>query len=71
MKTGEAYKIFMDIDSPDYTDNEKGEAVLHILRMETHNSVTKAAMLKVIDYLLHLAFDVREAEEADGRGVVE
>ena len=28
--------------------------------METHNSVPKAAMLKVIDYLLRLAFDVPE-----------
>ncbi len=34
-----------------------------ILKMETHNSVTKAAMLKVIDYLLHLAFDVQEGQE--------
>ena len=42
---------------------EKGAAILAILEMETHNSVTKAAMLKVIDYLLHLAFDVLEPKE--------
>jgi len=28
--------------------------------METHNSITKAAMLNVIRYLLNLAFDVPE-----------
>ena len=63
MKFGKAYAIFANIDSPDYTDEEKGAAILAILEMETHNSVTKAAMLKVIDYLLHLAFDVLEPKE--------
>jgi len=66
VNNGVAYGIFMNIDSADYTDDEKGTAILHVLRMETHNGITKAAMLKVIDYLLHLAFDVRETEEVDG-----
>ena len=66
MKFGKAYAIFANIDSPDYTDEEKGAAILAVLRMKTHNSVPKAAMLKAIDYLLHLAFDVPE----DGGGHV-
>ena len=57
MRFGKAYAIFANIDS---TDEEKGAAILQILKMETHNSVTKAAMLKVIRYLLNLAFDVPE-----------
>jgi hypothetical protein len=64
VKFGKAYAIFANIDSPDYTDEEKGAAILAVLKMETHNSVTKAAMLKVIDYLLRLAFEV--PEEGDG-----
>lgn len=68
MKFGRAYAIFTNIDSPDYSDEEKGAAILTILKMETHNSVTKASMLKVIDYLLHLAFDVPEPEEAASGG---
>ena len=59
----EAYTIFCDIESKEYTDEQKGTAILRILGMETHNSVPKAAMLKVIDYLLHLAFDVPEPKE--------
>ena len=61
MRFGKAYAIFANIDSPDYTDEEKGAAILAVLNMETHNSVTKAAMLKVIGYLLRLAFDVPES----------
>ena len=60
MRFREAYTIFCDIESKEYTDEQKGTAILRILGMETHNSVPKAAMLKVIDYLLHLAFDVPE-----------
>ena len=63
MKFGKAYAIFANIDSPDYTDGEKGAAILQILKMETHNGVTKAAMLKVIRYLLNLAFEVPEEQE--------
>lgn len=58
MRFGKAYAIFANIDSPDYTDEEKGAAILAVLKMETHNSVPKASMLKVINYLLRLAFEV-------------
>ena len=60
MKFGKAYAIFANIDSPDYTDGEKGAAILAVIGMETHNSIKKAAMLKVIRYLLNLAFEVPE-----------
>lgn len=64
MKFGKAYAIFANIDSPDYTDEEKGAAILQILKMETHNSVTKAAMLKVINYLIRLSFEMPEDQES-------
>ena len=63
MKHGEVYKIFYNIDSPDYSDEEKGMAIYLIAGMETHNSVTKAAMLKVIRYLLSLCFELPRGEK--------
>ena len=60
MRFGKAYAIFANIESPDYTDEEKGAAILQILKMETHNSVTKASMLKALRWLLELSFDIEE-----------
>ena len=60
MKFGKAYAIFARIDSPDYTDEEKGAAIHTILKMETHNSVTKASMLKVLRWLLEFSFEIKE-----------
>jgi hypothetical protein len=62
MKMGEAYKIFYDIESQEYTDEEKGMAIYRVLKMETHNSVTKDAMLKVIAWLLGMAFELPEVQ---------
>lgn len=63
MKISTACAIFLQIDSKKYTDEEKGTAILEILKMPTHNGITKDAMLKVIGYLLNLAFDVPEGSE--------
>lgn len=60
MKLTKAIGIFHNIDSDTYTDEEKGAAVLRVCKMATHNSITKAAMLKVIWWLLNLAFEVEE-----------
>lgn len=60
MSLRKACRIFMDIESEEYTDGQKGAAILAVLGMETHNSIPKSAMIKVINYLLHLAFDVPE-----------
>ncbi len=58
MTFGKAYAIFQNIDSPDYSDEEKGLAVLKIVNMETHNSIRKDDMLKVIRWLLGLSFEL-------------
>lgn len=60
MKIGKACAIFMNIDSPDYTTEEKGTAIMHVVEMPTHMGITKDAMLKVIWWLLNLAFDLPE-----------
>lgn len=62
MKIGKACAIFQQIDSDKYTVEEKGTAILEVLKMPTHNGVTKDAMLRVINFLLYLAFDVPEQE---------
>lgn len=65
MKISTACKIFLQVNSDKYTDEEKGTAIYEVLKMPTHNGITKDAMLKVIEYLLNLAFDIPEENEAE------
>lgn len=65
MKIGKACAVFMQIDSDKYTVEEKGPAIFEVLKMPTHNGVTKDAMLRVIKFLLYLAYDVPDAPERD------
>lgn len=60
MNTGTAWAIFQNIDNPEISTEEKAAAIFKIINMETHNSVTKASMLKVIRWLLELSFDIQE-----------
>ena len=60
MTMGDAYVIFSNIDTAEFDDEVKGLAVWKIARMETHNSVTKDMMVKVIRWLLGLCFEVTE-----------
>lgn len=58
MKLGKALKIFFQISSEKYTDNEKGEAIMHVIQLPTYNGVKKDAMACVIWYLLNLCFEL-------------
>lgn len=60
MKIGKACAIFSQIDSDKYTLEEKGTAIYHVLKMPTHNGITKDAMLEVIKFFLPLAYDLPE-----------
>lgn len=60
MRINIACGIFSQINSEKYTDEEKGEAILEVLKMPTHNCISKVVMLEVIGYLLSLAFDIPE-----------
>jgi len=51
MNTGMACAIFMSINSTRYTEEEKHEAIRAVCNMETHNGISKAAMLDVIRFL--------------------
>lgn len=63
MKIGKACYIFEHIGSEEYTDEEKGMAIYEVTKMFTHNSITKASMLKVIEYLLNLSFELPEEDK--------
>lgn len=43
MKIGTACAIFLQINSEKYTDEEKGTAILEVLKMPTHNGISKSA----------------------------
>lgn len=60
MSLGTACAIFHNIDNPDISEEEKAAAIFKVINMETHNSVTKASMLKALRWLLELSFDIRE-----------
>jgi hypothetical protein len=45
MKIGTACAIFLQINSEKYTDEEKGTAILEVLKMPTHNGISKSAMV--------------------------
>ena len=56
MDIGKATAIFYDIYNGEYSDMEKVEAISQVVRMETHNGITKDAMLGVIEWLLYNGF---------------
>lgn len=51
MKFGQAYKILDNINSDEYAIYEKVLAIRVILDMATHNGVTKAVLLKALNWL--------------------
>ena len=55
MSIGKARAIFDDIYRPGLTDAERMEAIRIVLDMETHNSITKASMLRVMRLLWQIA----------------
>lgn len=63
MKIGSAVALFCNINTDKFNDQEKGQAIYEVLKMPTHNSISKDKMLSVIDYLLRLSFDLPDEEE--------
>ena len=67
MNIGKATAIFNDINRPGTTDIERGEAIKAMVEMETHNGVTKEAMIQVIKYLWNMVFTEEAHEQRDQR----
>lgn len=65
MNIGQATAIFLHIDSPNYTDEEKGLAIYKVCKMPTHNSILKKDLFKVIWYLLKMVYELPK-ESDDG-----
>ena len=59
---GRARAIFDDIDNAPETVEEKGLAIRMILDMDTHNFVTKASLLRALDWLWNQHFELVEDE---------
>ena len=66
MNIGNARLIFDNINSSEYDDVEKALAIYRVMCMETHNSVTKASMLKVIRWLWDRQFEFNFVEDDEG-----
>ena len=63
MNKGRALAIFDNIENASESIEEKGAAILIVMNMETHNSVTKASMLKVIRWLWDRTFEIKQEGE--------
>ena len=63
MNIGKARAIFDNIENASESAEEKGMAIHIVMNMGTHNSVTKASMLKVIRWLWNLAFELKNEVE--------
>lgn len=61
MTKGKALSIFFNIDSPNFTELEKGEAIRIVMDTATKNSITKENALRVIRWLWDMVFE----EESD------
>ena len=51
MNIGKACAIFKQINSENYTYEEKVEAIYHVLDMPTHNGITKDEILAAFKWL--------------------
>lgn len=54
--------IFIQIDSEDFSDEEKVMAIYKVIQMPTHNSITKLDMLNALKWLWNSAYEI-EAKE--------
>ena len=63
MNIGRARAIFDNIWNATESVEEKALAIRMVLDMETHNSVTKASMLNVMDWLWNQIFELQEDEQ--------
>lgn len=55
---GRVMLVWQNIDSPFFKDEEKGEAIRHVLDLSTHNGIKKADILKACEYLWNKVFEV-------------
>lgn len=59
MTRAQAYKIFRNLLSEDYTVEEKGLAMHQILSMATMNGITKVELVNALIWLWHQHFEMK------------
>lgn len=59
---GRVMEILNDINSPDYSPEEKGEAIRHVLDLATHNGITKKQLVEWCDWLWHMVFELESVQ---------
>lgn len=65
MELSRAIYIFLNIESDDYTAEEKGLAIKMVMEMPTHNGINKKQILKALEWLFYQHFTVEEKREVD------
>lgn len=65
MNFGKALAIVIQIDCDKFTDEEKAEAIYHVMNAPTHNSITKDNMVKVIKWLWNRNYEFVDEKEGD------
>lgn len=58
MNIGIAVGIFENIESNDYTEEEKAIAIREVLDMPTKNGITKDSICKAFDWLWHQFYEM-------------
>ena len=53
MNFTKAFAVFMQIDSKEFTEDEKYEAIQQVLDAATINSITKKQVLNVVSWLFN------------------
>lgn len=54
---GRVLLVLRNINSPFFTDEEKGECLRHVLDLATHNGISKGLILQWCDWLWHKVFE--------------
>lgn len=63
MNIGKSTAIFEDINSDEYSNEEKALAIYDVMKMPTHNCVKKDSMLSVIKWLWHKIYEIEDGEQ--------
>ena len=66
MKHGKAMAIVKNINSAEYTDTEKAEAIYLVMNMATHMSITKDELINAIKWLWHYSWEYQEEKAGEG-----
>lgn len=63
MNIGKARAIFLQLDSNEYTDEEKATAIYEVMNMETHNSLNKVSIIEALKWLWNKAYEWEEVRQ--------